>query len=197
LNDVQAPPGQLDEILTLPPDPQPDTSTFLIAARAADVGRQQEFRRGVQLFRQTAAAGYADGDSVRARTLEAVADALEGYATWRRGDAAAAWPALESAQKRVLWNRENAWIRSWLAQIAAELGRPEEAIRYLESLRGPLGSRALYRLARAYEAAGRRDDARRTYELVLIAWSDADPTMAPRVAEVRQRLAGLGIAPRG
>jgi class 3 adenylate cyclase/tetratricopeptide (TPR) repeat protein/TolB-like protein len=197
LNDVQAPPEELDEILALPPDPQPDTSTFLIAARAADVGRQQEFRRGVQLFRQTAAAGYADGDSVRARTLEAVAEALEGYATWRRGDAAAAWPALESAQKRVPWTRENAWIRWWLAELAAELGRPEDAIRYLESLRGALGSRALYPLARAYEAAGRREDARRTYELVLTAWSEADPTMAPRVAEVRQRLAGLGMAPRG
>jgi len=37
----------------------------------------------------------------------------------------------------------------------------------------------------------------RTYELLLAAWSESDPGLAPRVAEFRQRLAGLGMAPRG
>ena len=107
------------------------------------------------------------------------------------------WPVLESAQKRVAGSRENAWIRWWLSELAIEVGRPEDAIRYLESVRGFFGTGALYQLARAYEDAGRRDDARYTYELLLTAWSEADPEQAPRVAEVRQRLAGLGMAPRG
>lgn len=197
LYDVQVSQGELDEILVLPQDPKPSMSTFLIAARAADIGRPAELRRGIQVYREAAGAAIADGDSLGAQALEAIADALEGYATWREGNAGGAWPVLESAQKRVLWNRENAWVRWWLAELAAELGRPADAIRYLESLRGPLGSRALYPLARAYEAAGRRDDARRTYELLLIAWSEADAMMASQVAEIRQRLAGLGMAPRG
>lgn len=197
LDDVPVSPSDLDEILVLPQDPEPNIATFLLAARAADIGRAAELRRVVQVYREAAAAGIADGDSLGAHALAATADALEGYARWREGNAAGAWPVLESAQKRVPWNRENAWVRWWLAELAAELDRPADAIRYLESLRGPLGSRALYPLARAYQAAGRRDDARRTYELLLVAWSQADPVMAPRVAEVRQRLAGLGMAPRG
>jgi tetratricopeptide (TPR) repeat protein len=104
---------------------------------------------------------------------------------------------LESAQKRVAGNIPNAWIRWWLSGLATELGRPEEAIRYLESITYSFGTSALYPLARAYEEVGRRDDARRTYELLLTAWSEADPEQAPRIAEVRQRLAGLGMAPRG
>lgn len=188
---------RLNDILVLPDDPEPGFSTFVIAADAVDAGRAEDARRAMQVFRDSAAARTAEGDSLAARNLDALADALAGYAVWRRGDAVGAWPLLESAQKRVAWNRENAWIRLWLSGIATELGRPGDAIRYLESVRGWFGATALYPLARAYEAEGRRDEARRAYELLLTAWSEADPGQAPRIAEVRQRLAGLGIAPRG
>jgi class 3 adenylate cyclase/tetratricopeptide (TPR) repeat protein len=191
---VPVPAERLESLLTLPPDPTVGTATFLIAAASADRGRPEDLRRGVRVYRKAAA---AESDSLAARNLDAAADALEGYGVWRGGDAEGAWLALESAQKRVAGDRENAWIRWWLADIATELGRPEDAIRYLESLRDSFGATALYPLARAYEESGRRDDARRAYELLLTAWSEADPAQAPRVAEVRQRLAGLGMAPRG
>jgi len=194
---VPVPAERLGTFLTLPPDSTIGPATFLLTAASADRGREEDFRRGVRLIRTAAAERTAENDSLAAKNLDAVADALEGYATWRRGDAAGAWPLLESAQKRVAGNRENAWIRWWLSGLATELGRSEDAIRYLESVTYYFGTPALYPLARAYEDVGRRDDARRTYELLLVAWSEADPEQAPRVAEVRQRLAGLGMAPRG
>ena len=193
---VPASPERLDDLLTLP-DSAGVPATFLFAAASADRGREEDFRRGVGLIRARAAERTAENDSLGARSLDAEVDALEAYAMWRRGNAARAWPLLESAQKRVAGPRENAWIRWWLSGLAIELGQPEDAIRYLESVRELFGTSALYPLARAYEDVGRRDDARRTYELLLGAWSDADPEMAPRVADVRQRHAGLGIAPRG
>jgi tetratricopeptide (TPR) repeat protein len=194
---VPAPADHLETLLTLPPDSSMGPTTFLLTAASADLGKEEDFRRGVRLIRKAADERAAENDSLAAQSLGATADALEGYATWRRGNAAVAWPMLESAQKRVGGNPQNAWIRWWLSGLAAELGRPEDAIRYLESIAYPFGTTALYPLARAYEEVGRRDDARRTYELLLTAWSEADPAQAPRVAEVRQRLAGLGMAPRG
>lgn len=194
---VPVPTGRLSELLALPAEPGADYSTFLIAAAAADAGRAEDFRRAVRVFRDTAAARRTEGDSLAAGNLTAVVEALEGYATWRRGDPERAWTRLASAQERLAWGRENAWLRWWLGGVATELGRPQEAIRYLESVREQFGTTALYTLARAYEEAGHRDDARRAYELLLEAWSESDAEFEPRVAAVRQRLAGLGIAPRG
>jgi tetratricopeptide (TPR) repeat protein len=195
--DVPAPAERLDALLTLPQDSTIGPATFVLTAASADRGKEEDFRRGVRLIREAAQGRMAENDSLAAQNFEGAADALEGYATWRRGDAARAWPMLESAQKRVAGGIQNAWIRWWLAGLASELGRPEDAIRYLESIAEAFGTTALYPLAHAYEEVGRRDDARRTYELLLSAWSEADPELAPRVAEVRQRLAGLGMAPRG
>jgi class 3 adenylate cyclase/tetratricopeptide (TPR) repeat protein len=194
---VPASVDRLETLLTLPPDSLMGPTTFLLTAASADLGKEMDFRRGVRLIRSAADERTAENDSLAAQSLSATADALEGYATWRGGDAARAWPMLESAQRRVGGNRENAWIRWWLSGIATELGHPEDAIRYLESVRYPFGTTALYPLALAYEAQGRRDEARQAYELLLTAWSESDPEYAPRVAEVRQRLAGLGMAPRG
>ena len=194
---VPVSPERLDALLTLSPDSLMGPATFMLTAASADRGIGEDFQRGVRLFHAAAEDRIAENDSLAAQSLEATADALEAYATWRRGDPARAWPLLESAQKRVAHPIQNSWIRFWLAGLATELGRPDDAIRYLESVRGFFGTTALYPLARAYEEAGRRDDARRTYELLLTAWSEADPLQTARVAEVRQRLAGLGMAPRG
>ncbi|HYO47366.1 MAG TPA: adenylate/guanylate cyclase domain-containing protein [Gemmatimonadota bacterium] len=194
---VPVPAELLESALTLPPDSASGPATFLLAAAAVDLDRPEDLRRGVRLIRAAAADRTVENDSLGAQNLDAVADALEGYAMWRRGDAAGAWPVLESAQKRVAGDRENAWIRWWLSGIATDLGRPEDAIRYLESLTYYFGTTALYPLARAYEEEGRREEARQTYELLLTAWSETDPAQAARVAEVRQRLAGLGMSPRG
>ena len=194
---VPAPPERIETLLALPADSTMGPATFFLAAAAADMGRPADVRRGVRLIRAAAAQRTAENDSLGAQNLNALADAIEGYALWRAGDGARAWPLLESAQKRIAADIPNAWTRWWLSGLATELGRREDAIRYLESLVHSFGATALYPLARAYEDAGRRDDARRTYELLLTAWSEADPLMAPRTAEVRQRLAGLGMAPRG
>jgi hypothetical protein len=47
-------------------------------------------------------------------------------------------------------------------------------------------------LARAYEAAGDRERARRFYEWLTIAWRDADPELQPAVQEAREALQRLG-----
>jgi len=187
----------LRDLLTLPSEPEAGMSTFLIAAASVDAGGAEEFRRAVQVFRTESAARAAEEDSLAAQNLAGIANALEGYATWRKGDPGRAWTTLDEARRRVSWGQENTWIRWWMGQIASELERPADAVRYLESVTGFFGTTALYPLARAYEEAGRRDDARLAYELLLEAWSESDPGFAPRVAEVRQRLAGLGMAPRG
>lgn len=197
LIDLPVPEQTVDGVLVLPAEPGPDLTTFVVAARSLDAGRAEEFRRGVAVFRDASRARAAEGDSLRAQSLDAIADGLEGYAAWRRGDPGQARIALEDARERVSAGLVNRWLRWWLAGIATEEGRHEDAIRYLESLRVPFGPPALYALGRAYEETGRGDDARRMYELVLTAWADADAEHAPRVAEVRQRLAGLGMAPRG
>lgn len=104
---VPAPAERLENFLTLSPDSASGPATFLLLAAAVDGGQPEDLRRGVRLIR-AAAARKADNDSLGAQNLDAVADALEGYAMWRRGDAAGAWPVLENAQKRVAGNRENA-----------------------------------------------------------------------------------------
>jgi class 3 adenylate cyclase/tetratricopeptide (TPR) repeat protein/TolB-like protein len=196
LMDVPVSDERLTELLAMPEKPETNGALFFLAATAVDDGRTADLRRAIGAYRDAAARATPE-DSIEARNFEATASALEGYATWRSGDPARAWTTLDAARKRLTWNSENAWIRWWMAGIATDLGRPEDAIRYLESVQDWFDTLALRALGPAYEAAGRQDDARRTYELLLSAWSESDPEFAPRVAEVRQRLAGLGMAPRG
>jgi tetratricopeptide (TPR) repeat protein len=88
----------------------------------------------------------------------------------------------------------NRAVRWTIADLLVDLGRPEEAIPYYRSFR--FDPFAAVELGKIYEGLGRVDQAKEEYETALAQWRDADPVLAPRVAEVRQRLAGLGIQPR-
>jgi tetratricopeptide (TPR) repeat protein len=89
----------------------------------------------------------------------------------------------------------NAIVRWSIGELLVSLGRHEEAIPYFRSF--PNDPWAALELGKAYEAIGRRDEAKAQYETALAYWRTADPALGPRVAEVRQRLAGLGFQPRG
>ena len=85
-----------------------------------------------------------------------------------------------------------------LARVLVAAGRPREAISVLQSLfRGYRSGGGLYTtqtelhaaLASTWEAAGNADSARAHWARVSEAWKDADPVLAPRVAQARQKAA--------
>jgi predicted Zn-dependent protease len=85
----------------------------------------------------------------------------------------------------------------WIGRLLLELGRPDEAIPYLRSLRSSLLEiPASYTLARAYEAAQDYEHARETYTEFAAAWSEADPELRPMVEEARAAAARLTSAIR-
>jgi tetratricopeptide (TPR) repeat protein len=88
----------------------------------------------------------------------------------------------------------NLYVRWSIAELLVDLGRGEESIPYYRSLR--FDSDAALELGKVYEALGRREEAKEQYETALAYWRHADPALAPKVAEARQRLAGLGFQPR-
>jgi tetratricopeptide (TPR) repeat protein len=76
-----------------------------------------------------------------------------------------------------------------LADAYLELERNQEAAAEYRRILAinPNHAHALYGLARASEALGRRDDARRSYERSLTLWKTADPD-ARDLIEARKRL---------
>jgi len=117
--------------------------------------------------------------------------ALDAYRLWRSGQARRAFELLESVQGRSLehFGFREPLVRIWLGELALELGRPEPAVRFLESVRrsefcwyGDL------RLVEAYAAAGKPDEARRFGEEFLASWSGADPGL-PQPESAREILA--------
>jgi tetratricopeptide (TPR) repeat protein len=88
----------------------------------------------------------------------------------------------------------NHLVRWWIAELFVDLGRHEEAIPYFQSIR--YDPYAALELGKAYEELGRREEAKEQYETALAFWRSADPELAPKIAEARQRLAGLGFQPR-
>jgi tetratricopeptide (TPR) repeat protein len=157
-------------------------------AYAAEMGRGRE----VELAKSVAAAaaGRATDDEF-SRAYRGVVRALEAHTLWKQGRAAAAVPILEQLQKEVTGlgpaGTVNTLTRVWLAELHAELNRPEEALRYLATLNI---TEARFRRAVLYEKLGRVDDARREYANCLIAWSEADEGFA-KVAQAREALSRL------
>ncbi len=121
---------------------------------------------------------------------------LEGYATWRRGDPGAAAQLLVPSNRLGSPNAIRP-VRWWLAQIYRELGRPEEALRYLEAFWGAYARVAppYLELGRVHEELGNTQQARQAFETFVIAFEDADPELQPLVEEARQALARLMDAP--
>lgn len=125
--------------------------------------------------------------------------ALEGYATWKRGEQEQGLVLLRNAQRQTVAGGEvrrtiaferNLIIRAWLAELLAEMDRPREALIFYESLGpgSPFGQDPMiyFHLGRIRERVGDRDGAVEAYEVAAVAWRDPDPAIE-RLAETARR----------
>jgi tetratricopeptide (TPR) repeat protein len=124
------------------------------------------------------------------------AQALEGYALWRRGQPTAALALLDLSGTKAV-----PIAQLWLGQLYQELNRLQDAERVYRSFSDgsaiarlstePLAQRELGKI---YEQLEEYDKAREAYEYFVEYWQDADPELQPMVEEARQaiiRLEGL------
>ncbi|MBI4541115.1 MAG: tetratricopeptide repeat protein [Gemmatimonadetes bacterium] len=154
---------------------------------AADRGNWELHGRLVTELRRRAEHAQSRGDSLLARRQDALARTLEAIGLWRRGQPRAALPALLAAYREAGGAaQEFMWA---LGMLHRELGQLQEAERYLRAL--SLDPLAHYHLGKIYEELGEREKARKSCELFVNAWKDADPELQPLVQETRERLARL------
>ena len=179
------------------------TGWFFVGAYAADRGRWSEHAAAVQAFRAAAVfrttARQAGRDSIDSRAFSGAANALEGYGLWKRGRAREALPLLTAGQRDMVGlspaAEANGFIRWWIALLLLELGKPAEAVPYLQTLwpgsiwRDPF---VAYELGRAYAQMGENRKAIEAYQEALLAWRDADPVLKPRIEAARREIARLG-----
>jgi tetratricopeptide (TPR) repeat protein len=193
---VPLPPQRLDAALTLGAADSADAVRhFYAGSYAASRAQWQALRGSLEQLDSSARRLRAAGDSSEAGFTEAVRQALEGYAWWRRGQRDSALGLLERSQRRVLgnWPRRfvNLRLRWWLGQLLVEMRRPREALAYFESLSGtPLP--ANYERGRIYEQLGEVEQARDAYALFLAPRQQADPIFQPMIQEARAALQRLG-----
>lgn len=122
---------------------------------------------------------------------------VHGLLLAARGDDEAAVAEFQHAMlSAVVYTRTNLE----LARALIRLGRAGEAVAVLRpTILGPIEASALYvsrtdleeTLARAWDLAGVADSALVHYETVLRAFERADPSVQPRVAAIRERVAAL------
>ena len=195
---VPIPPAQLDAALTLVEADSADAvQIFDAGSYAASRARWQVVTALLDRLKSSAQRLRDTGDSSQAGFTEAVRQALEGYASWRRGQREKALGLLERAQPRVVgdWKRRrvNTHLRWWLGRLLVELGRPREALPYFESL----GATALptdYERGRIYEQLGELRRAREAYALFLAPRQQADPMFQPMIRNARASLQRLAVA---
>jgi class 3 adenylate cyclase/tetratricopeptide (TPR) repeat protein/TolB-like protein len=169
---------------------------------AADQGRWVDHEAVLARARGEVRRRRAVGDTTAARMFDGVARALQGYALWKRGQPAEAFPQLEAVQRDMRGSAGdfgmaegnlNAAVRWWLGQILVELDRPRDALVYFRT-RVDGGGWATFRefeSAKIYEELGEFEKARESYEYALLAWRDADPELRPRIEAAREGLARL------
>jgi class 3 adenylate cyclase/tetratricopeptide (TPR) repeat protein/TolB-like protein len=179
----------------------PDLKEFYAGAYAADRGRWADHATVQARMEKAAEEARTGGDSTAVRLFEGAAQALDGYALWRRGNPDRAFPLLEAAQKRatgigLVEANVNEQIRLWLGKLCLETGRHQEAETYFNSFFSSFGLDflAAYELARMHAELGEDEKARRDYEFFIEAWRDADPELQPMVEEARRAAARLGTA---
>lgn len=143
---------------------------------------------------------YADrmlaaDDSASARFATGLARALEGQDLARRGELDRGYELLLEGQRLATWavspsrSAMNEVIRWWIGDVLERMKRPADAARWFASL--PEDPPAAERRARLYEQLGDTMKAREAYELVVLAWRDADPALQPRVEAARRALLAL------
>jgi tetratricopeptide (TPR) repeat protein len=89
----------------------------------------------------------------------------------------------------------NSLARRWIGLLLLELGKPAEAVPYLQTLwpgsiiRDPF---AAYEIGRAYAELGENQKAIEAYQEALLAWRNADPILEPRIETARREITRLG-----
>jgi tetratricopeptide (TPR) repeat protein len=178
---------------------------FVAGVVAADQGRWGDHEAVLGRAQGEVRRRRAVGDTTAARVFDGVARALQGYALWKQGHPAEALPLLQVVQRDILRTRGgrprdglqewalNGWLRWWLGQLLVELDRPREALAYFQTDIDETFQNSLdhYESARIHHELGEFDEARESYEHVLVAWRDADPELRPRIATAREGLARL------
>jgi tetratricopeptide (TPR) repeat protein len=172
---------------------------FFAALLAQEDGRAAEVRRTLEKARQAQRSQLEAGDTLNAARIAGYIQVIEGYGALERGEKEQALALLQQGQRQATgWNADggvNLYVRWSIAELLVDLGRGEEAIPYYRSLRADPD--AALELGKIYAALGRREEAKEQFETALAYWRDADPALAPRIAEARQGLAGLGFQQRG
>jgi tetratricopeptide (TPR) repeat protein len=174
-------------------------NVYYAGVLAAEEGRREEVRVGQAQARAFAQTMLEAGDTLSANQVLGFGRTIEGFSLLQQGNREAALAALLEGQRAATgWNAVggiNAIVRWRIAGLLVDLGREEEAIPWYRSFRND--PYAALELGKVYETLGRREEAKEQYETALAFWREADPELAPKVAEARQRLAGLGFQPRG
>jgi adenylate cyclase len=172
-------------------DPASYEQAILAAIRALESGDRGSARKAIENIRVIGRSTLEAGDSMNARFESGVARALDARDAMLQGKKTEALAELEAVY------REGGFFPAavWAAEILAEQGDTDRAIRYLEQV--PASPLVGLRLGELYEKAGRREEALEAYGWVLLAWEGADPRLSPRVAEARQAIARLEGLQRG
>ncbi len=168
-----------------PADTLPNERLWAGALYALEQGRMEEYRRAGDIATRQIGPLEASGDSTMARLVRLAGGALEGRELMLRGDD-------EAARRRI----EPAFAETgvpplalWMAELLAEAGDEEGAIRYLETFYpDPWVGR---RLAPLYEAVGDRDKALDAYGWMVVAWDEADPEIQELRQQARSEMARL------
>lgn len=167
----------------------------LMAIEDGRLERVQTYRRDAIAFRDSV---LAAGDTLMAEIVDGEVQTIDGFLALQRGERERAVELLIEGQRADTgWGPTeavNSTVRWAIADLLVDLGRPEEAIPYYRSFR--LDPFASVELGKIYQVLGRIEEAKEQYETALAYWRNADPALAPKVAEARQRLAGLGFQPR-
>jgi DNA-binding SARP family transcriptional activator/TolB-like protein len=195
---VPIPAARLDSALTLDATDSVDAvRLFYVGSYAASRARWQVLRGSLERLQSRGQRLRATGDSPEAGFTEAVREALEGYASWRRGQRDNALRLLERSQPRAVGNwpraRVNVRLRWWLGRLLMETGRPREALPYFESLTRT-SFPADYERGRIYEQLGMGDRSREAYALFLARRQQADPLFQPMIQSARAALQRLAVA---
>jgi DNA-binding SARP family transcriptional activator/TolB-like protein len=195
---VAIPTARLDSALTIGTADRADAFRIFYAGfYAASRERWQVLQGSLERLQSRAERLRATGDSSEAGFTDAVRQALEGYASWRRGQRDTALVLLERSQRRVGgdWRRGIVSIRLrwWLGRLLLEMGRPREALPYFETLTSS-SLPANYERGRIYEQLGDLERAREAYALFLAPRQQADPVLQPMIQDARAALQRLAVA---
>ena len=165
-----------------------------VGAHAADQGRWEDVTLVLRAMADQAYSPPSEGyPTIEPEAWEASRVAVDAYRMWRSGQPGKAFELLAAVQGRSLeyFGLREPLVRVWLGDLALELNRAEEAVRYLESVRqsefrwyGDL------RLAKAYSAAGQPEKARGALQAFVDSWAGADPGL-PQLESTRATLADL------